>query len=84
MSVYISRPFHTTLVRICWLVMGDSYRVGEDDRVWNEDISALFCGHYRRSCLDIGYIPLNTSHADTVSQLERLLQQQENSRQEVL
>ena len=60
------------------------HRVRKDDCVWNDDFSAFLSHHNGRTGLDIGNLSLNSGNTDEITQSERLLQQQQDSRKEVL
>ena len=64
--------------------MAHGHGIRENRGVRNNDLPSFFRRHDRRTGLYVGNIPLNSRNADEITQSERLLQQQENAREEVL
>jgi hypothetical protein len=75
-------PGHFRSLPTGWMLHGD--RVGEDDRVRNDDLAPFLGGDDRRPRLDVVDRALNAGDADEIADAERLLQKQQNTGEEIL
>jgi hypothetical protein len=66
------------------VVVAHGHGIRKNGGIWNNDLPSFFRLQDRRTGLYIGNIPFNSRNADEITQCERLLQQQENAREEIL